>query len=132
VIRRIVEHNQLVGIMFSTIEFVLAAASAAFIAIGLAFHHQVFGVVLAGGITVNSLVIVGFGATAWRRGERGSPLTQVFSPAGWAQLTHDHPTLMADTLIVAATTLIPFLLSVVVAGEFGVMVVDRTTRTARP
>jgi hypothetical protein len=124
VIRRIVEHNRLNGVVFSTIEFVLAAAAAAFIAFGLGLHHQIFGVVLACGTGVNSLVIVCFGAFAWCRGERGTPLTRVFSPAGRAELTHEHPALMADTLIVAAATLIPFLLSAVVAAEFSRKVLE--------
>lgn len=118
-IRRIVEHNRLNGVVFSTIEFVLVAAGAAFIAVGLGIHHHPAGVILACGIALNSLVIVGFGAVAWGRGERGTPLIQVFSPAGRARLTQEHPTLMSDTLIVAAATLFPYLLSALVAGEAG-------------
>jgi hypothetical protein len=110
--------------VFSTIEFVLVAATAAFIALSLGLHNQIFGVVLACGTAVNSLVIVG--SVLWPgAGASGAPRSPECSgPAGRAKLTHEHPALMADTLIVAATILIPCLLSAVVAAEFSRKVLE--------
>ena len=117
-IRRIVEHNQLNGVTFSIAEFTLVAVVAALLAAGYARHGQATGVVLALGIGLNSLIIVAFGVVARSRGERGTPLSRVFSRSGRADLTREHPKLMADTLIVAIAVLVPFLLLVVSRAEF--------------
>jgi hypothetical protein len=119
VIRRIVEHNELNGVAFSTFEFLLVAAAAALVGVGFGAHGQAIGMVLAAGTALNGLVIVGFGVSAWRRGERGTPLKQLFSARHRAELTSEHPGLMADTLIVAAAALVPFALLMSTAVEMG-------------
>lgn len=117
-IRRIIEHNQLNGAAFSIAEFTLVAAAAALLAAGYAREDHMPGVVLALGTGLNSLIIVAFGIVAWSRGERGTPLARVFSRSGRAELTRQHPNLMADTLIVAIAALIPFVLLVAMLAEF--------------
>jgi hypothetical protein len=117
-IRRIIEHNQLNGVAFSMAEFALVAVAAALLAGGYAREDHVPGVVLALGTGLNSLIIVAFGIVAWRRGERGAPLAQVFSRSGRAELTRQHPRLMADTLIVAIAALVPFALLMATLAEF--------------
>ena len=117
-IRRIIEHNELNGVVFSTIEFILVAATAAFIAAGMARQGNMAAAVLAAGTMLNSLVIVAFGVRAWRRGERGMPLGRVFSPAGRAEITRQHPRLMEDTVAVATAALIPFALLLIAVVEF--------------
>lgn len=116
-IRRIIEHNQLNGVAFSIAEFTLVAVAAALIAAGYARQDHPAGVVLAVGTGLNSLVIVGLGVVAWRRGERGTPLPQVFSRAGRADLAREHPKLMADTLLVAIAAVVPFVLLAVALAE---------------
>lgn len=70
-IRRLVEHNQLNGIIFATLEFTLVATAAAFIAVGFAVQHEPGIAVLVAGTAVNSLVIVGYGAADGRHTDRG-------------------------------------------------------------
>jgi hypothetical protein len=116
-LRRIVEHNRLNGVIFSTVEFLLVAAAAAFIGVGMVRLRWPIGAVLALGTALNALVIVAFGAVAWRRGERGTSLIQVFNANHRAELSQKHPHLMAATLIVAAAALAPFVLIAAVALE---------------
>ena len=90
-IRRIVEHNRLNGVIFSTVEFLLVAAAAAFIGVSMVRLHRPIGAVLALGTALNASVIVAFGAVAWRRGERGTSLRRVFNANHRAELSQQHP-----------------------------------------
>ena len=116
-IRRIVEHNRLNGVIFSTLEFIVVAAAAAFIGFGMAAQRRPIVSPLAVGTALNCLVIVGFGAMTWYRGERGHSPRTVFSVKGRAEISREHPDLMADTLVVAAAALIPYVLLVAVSVE---------------
>jgi hypothetical protein len=116
-IRRILEHNQLNGVIFATLEFILVAAAAAYIALAFAVQHKPIFVVLAAGTALNSLVIVGYGAAAWSRGELGTSITRLFDARHRAEVSRSHPQLMADTVIVAAAALLPYVLLVTVAIE---------------
>jgi hypothetical protein len=118
VIRRIVEHNQPNGIAFAIAEFLLVAVVAALLAAGYARQGQAVAAVLALGTALNSLVVVAFGIVAWRRGERGTPLSVVFSRSGRRDLTRAHPRLMSDTMIVAITALVPFVLLAATLAEY--------------
>jgi hypothetical protein len=117
VIRRIIEHNKLNGVAFSTVEFLLIAAAATFIGVGLGLHGEWSGVVLAAGIALNSLVVVAFAAAAWRRGEPGTSLRHVFDPSYRELLSREHPTIMRDTLILSAAVIVPYVLPITVAAE---------------
>jgi hypothetical protein len=114
VVRLIVEHNRLNGIMFSTVEFLVVSLVAMFVAFGFAVHHAWVGVVLAAGIAVNCLVVVGFGVAAWRRGERGQALTSVFSRQGRREISREHPTMGRDTAILATAAVVPYALFIAV------------------
>jgi len=115
VVRLIVEHNKLNGIMFSTIEFLVVSLAAAFIGLGFAVHHQWVGVFLAAGTALNCLIVVGFGVAAWRRGERGRSVRSVFSPQQRQEIGREHPTMMRDTAVLATASVVPYALLVAVA-----------------
>jgi hypothetical protein len=117
VIRRVREHNELYGIAFSIVEFVLVGIVAALVALLFGVSGRPAGAVIATGIAANSMLIVAAGIAAWRRGERGTPIGQVFSARSHADLVRCHPQLRRDTCVVAGTTLAPFLLVVMVAVE---------------
>ena len=103
-----VDHNELNGVAFSTAEFLIVTIAAAAVAIASGIQHHLIGTLLAAGIALNSLVIVSAGALAWSRGERGTPLAQLFSPKHREALIRQHPSLMGDTVIVAGAVLVPF------------------------
>ncbi len=106
VIRRIVENNKLNGVAFSTIEFLLAAAAAGFIAIAFGLHQRWLGVALVAGTALNCLVVVAFGVAAWRRGERGNALRDVFDAKRREGLNREHSTMMKDTLTLTIAALV--------------------------
>lgn len=116
-IRRVREHNELYGVAFSIVEFVLVGIVAALIALGFGESRRPAGAAIAGGITANSMLIVVVGIAAWRRGERGTPIRQVFSARHRALLVRRHPQLPRDTFVVAGATLVPYLLLAIVVVE---------------
>ncbi|MEO8969093.1 MAG: hypothetical protein ABI355_15730 [Solirubrobacteraceae bacterium] len=111
------EHNELYGIAFSIVEFLLVGIVAALIAVGFGASGRPAGAVIASGIAANSMLIVAVGIAAWRRGERGTPIGQVFSARYRAHLVRCHPQLPRDTCVVASATLAPFLVVVMVVVE---------------
>jgi len=72
------------------------------------------GALLAGGIAVNSLWIVGFGLRSWRRGEMGPGIGRLFNGAYRQRISREHPTLARQTALMTVGTLIPFALTVLV------------------
>jgi len=116
--RRIQEHNELNGVVFSTVEFALVAAAGAFIAYAFAIHHRSAGVVvLAVGVALNAGVIVSFGIAALVRGERGSHLTKMFDRAYRAEVYRTHPRLARDTMKLSVAVLVPFYLLAATLAE---------------
>lgn len=107
-IRRIVEHNRLNGVVFSIVEFLLVAAAAGLIAVGQARQHQYVGLALAAGTALNALVVVAFGVAAWSRGERGSSIRKAFTATGRAEIARAHPRLTVDTLALVVAVLLPY------------------------
>jgi len=105
--------------VLSTVEFLVFAVVVGAIAVAFGLRHAVFATVLAAGAALNGLVIAAFGLCAWRRGERGSSLAQVFSGKGRAELIRHYPTLAADTWLLALAVLVPFLVLVTSALECG-------------
>ena len=109
--RRIQEHNELNGVVFSTLEFVLVAAAGAFIAYAFAVHHRPAGVVLALGVALNASVIVFFGIAALAKGERGSHLSKMmFNSAYRVEVYRTHPRLAWDTIKLSVAVIVPFYL----------------------
>ncbi len=118
-IRRIVEHNRLNGVVFSMVEFLLVAAAASFIAIGFGVNDRWVGAALAAGTAINSLVVVTFAVAALQRGERGNSLGDLTDASYREQLRREHPRMTRDTLALTGTVLVPYLLLVAVAVERG-------------
>ena len=107
-------HNQLNGTRFSTVEFLVVFLAALFIGAAYLARGSALGALLAGGIAVNSLWIVGFGLQSWRRGERGPGLGQVFSRDYRRRISSEHPTLARQTALITVGTVIPFALTLLV------------------
>lgn len=114
---RIREHCILNGVAFVVCEFSLVAGGAIFIAVAFGLHHVWIGVFLAIGILLNSLVVVAIGVAMWRRGERGTSVHNVFDATYRAELSRSHPAMMKDTLVLATSTLAPYVLMASVAFE---------------
>jgi hypothetical protein len=116
-IRRIREHNHLNGITFVIGEFVLVTAAALFISVGFAREGNVLGTILAAGTTLNSLVVLGFAIASFTQGERGAGISKLFSSTYRANVEREHPSLMADTLVLTAAVLVPYFLAASVVYE---------------
>jgi hypothetical protein len=108
--RRIQEHNELNGVVFSTVEFVLLAVAGAFIAYAYAAHHRPVGVALGVGVALNASVIVSFGIAALAKGERGSHLSTMFNSAYRAEVYRTRPRLARDTMKLIVAVISPFYL----------------------
>jgi hypothetical protein len=107
-------HNQLNGTRFSTVEFLVVFFAALFIGAAYLARGSALGAVLAGGVAVNSLWIVGFGLRSWRRGEMGAGLGRLFNREYRQRISREHPTLARQTALITVATLIPFALTVLV------------------
>jgi len=117
VIRQVREHNELNGVVFSVVEFLLVAAAAAFVAFAFALHGDWLVAALVAGTALNALVVVAYGIAALRRGERGKSLRSLTRPEYRAAVRDEHPGLTRDTVTVTVTTLIPYILSIAVVAE---------------
>jgi hypothetical protein len=116
VIRRIREHNELNGVLFSSVEYGVAALAAAFVAFGFGRNKRWLGVLL-GGIALNCVVVLVFGLAALRRGERGQSLRSLSDAEYRQRLRREHPDLMRDTLTLAGLAIIPYALALRVAVD---------------
>ncbi|MFL6122226.1 hypothetical protein [Actinophytocola sp.] len=123
-IERIRVHNHLNGTRFSTLEFGFACLAALFIAIALLLQGRWPAGVLACGTAVNCLVVAGFGGVSWIRGDRGRRMRELLRSDARRAVGAEHPRLMMDTLLLAASALIPFALSIAV-------IVDGVRRRSR-
>jgi hypothetical protein len=117
VIRHIREHNELNGVLFSSVEYGVAALAAAFVAFGLGRNNRWLGVLLLGGIALNCVVVLVFGLAALRRGERGQSLRGLSDAEYRQRLRREHPDLMRDTLTLAGLAIIPYALALRVAVD---------------
>ena len=108
--QRIEEHNELNGVVFSTVEFALLAVAGAFIAYAYAIHARPVGVALGVGVALNASVIVAFGVVALAKGERGSHLSRMFNRAYRAEVHRTHPRLAGDTMKLSVAVIVPFYL----------------------
>lgn len=118
-IRRIIEHNAINGVVFSTVQFLFVAAAATVIGISFGLRHEWVGLIMATGTTINCLVAAAFGAAAWRRGYRGSSLRNLLSAKYRAELSHAYPTMMKDAVTLAASTIVPYVLLGSVVADWG-------------
>ncbi|MHB8378356.1 MAG: hypothetical protein ACYDB2_00365 [Acidimicrobiales bacterium] len=79
-VHRILEHNDLNGVVFSTLVLLLVGAAAAFIAFGFDLHDDWRGAALACDTGANALVVVAFAAAARRRGVATANSARCSSP----------------------------------------------------
>lgn len=116
-IGRIRVHNRLNGTRFATLEFAFTGLAALFIAVGLLRQDRWLLAALACGTAVNCAVVAGFGARSWLRGDRGGRIRELSRPEVRRTVRAEHPHLLADTILLAVSTLVPFVLSVAVLTE---------------
>ena len=116
-IRQVREHNELNGVVFSIVEFLLVAAAAAFVGVAFGLHGEWLAAALGAGTTLNALVVAAYGLAALRRGERGKSLRGLARPEYRGAVRREHPGLAADTVTLTVTTLVPYVLSIAVAAE---------------
>jgi hypothetical protein len=118
VIKRIEDHNRLNGYLFVTIEFgVIGAVVAPFGIYWLGHQDWLLGAI-AVGIVANSLVVLGTALRSLMRGERGVGIWKIYTdPATRKAVAEAHPSLSADTAMVAIGALLPFVLATIVALE---------------
>jgi hypothetical protein len=104
------EHNRLNGLRFSIVEFVLVGAVALFLAIS-GVWHLLIGI----GIALNMATVAIVGVWQIRDGERseGSPW-KMFDSRYRQKIAREHPNLSIHTALIVVTSLIPFLLTVLV------------------
>lgn len=116
-IKRIIEHNRLNGVVFALIEFLVIAGAAAFIGVAYGRHGNGIGVLAAAGTVLNCLLVATFATVDLARGERGASLLKMLDREYRAQVARRHPGLMTDTMIIAVTALIPYLLAATVGAD---------------
>ncbi len=114
---KIETHNEVNGVAFSVAEFALIALVIAPFALSYLAHARVVYAVVAVGIVANALTAVAIGARALANGQRGGSIARWFDRDERAALASRYPSLTRDTLIVAATTLVPFVLLLRVGYE---------------
>ncbi len=116
-IRRIKTHNLLNGIVFSIVEFLIAALIVA----PFAAYYIVLGrfllAILAIGIILNCLVIVVIGIQQYRRGEKDVGIRHLFNKDIRERVGREYPHLGSDTLVLSVTVLLPFVILFWVVGE---------------
>lgn len=127
-IDRILVHHRLNGTRFSAMEFGLTGLVAGVIAVAAGAHDRWWLAVAAVGTVVNCAVVTTVAVSMWRRGERGQRIRALADPSVRATLGRQHPHLLADTLILTVTTLVPLVLTV----WAGYDVLRREGMTARP
>lgn len=117
-IRRIESHNRLNGIVFSVVEFIVAAGVISPFAVYYILHARILYALGAMGIILNCLTVVAFGIHQWIDKDEG---------IGWRRLAqnkeelhrvrHDNPHMLRDTLILTATILAPYALMILVVAQ---------------
>ena len=116
-IQAIKDHNQLNGTRFSTIEFLVVFFAALLIAAGYLRQGNALGAILAGGIAMNSLWIVGFGLRSWSRREMGAGIGRLFNKEYRQRMSREHPNLSRQMALITVSSLIPFAMTVLILAE---------------
>ncbi len=116
-IEKIKAHNEVNGFVFSTIEL----AAIAFIILPFALYYLTHGRALAGiltiGVVANALTVAAFGVHSLATKQKDIGIFRWFDRKGRAIIALRYPNITADTFILAAATLVPFLLLLYVAYE---------------
>lgn len=117
VIERIRVHNQINGTRFSTLEFAFACLAALFIAVAFLLQGRWLIGVLGCGTAANCSVVAGFGWVSWICGDRGRRVRDLLKPDVRHAVRAEHPRLLTDTLLIAASALLPFVLAIAVLAD---------------
>jgi len=117
-IEKIKTHNEVNGFVFSVVEFALIALSIVPSALYYLMHARVISGIIASGIVANALTVVAFGVRALVVKQRSIGILRWFDKRERAAITLRYPHLTRDTLIVAAATLIPFVVLLCIIYEF--------------
>ncbi|MGH7687594.1 MAG: hypothetical protein ACREN2_12380 [Candidatus Dormibacteria bacterium] len=110
-LRRVEIHNRLNGYLIVIAEFGLVAAVAGSFGAYYLGHGRVIEGLIAFGVTANACVILFLCVRALRDGQTGVGVWRIYTdPATRRQVMLENPRLSADTLAIAASVLVPFLL----------------------
>jgi len=109
---RVREHNRLNGFGFVIAEFLLVILAALFISASGLLHNRVLLAMTGVGIAANAGAVIVIAAAQTRDHEQSEGLLKVRSPEFRAMLRQNNPNLSTHTLIVFVSTLLPFLLVV--------------------
>lgn len=106
-IQLIRDHNELNGIRFSVIEFLLMAVLVVGFAVSVAGAGLPVGALALAAVGANCLVVAAVGVASWRAGEPDVGLRATFSAAARARHLAEHPQAQRATWTLAILTLIP-------------------------
>ena len=109
---RVREHNRLNGFVFVIAEFLLVILAALFISASGLLHNRILLAMTGVGIAANAGAVIVIAAAQIRAHEQSEGLLKVRSPEFRAMLRQNNPNLSTHTLIVFVSTLLPFLLVV--------------------
>jgi len=109
---RVREHNRLNGFGFVIAEFLLVILAALFISASGLLHNRILLAMTGVGIAANAGAVIVIAAAQIRDHEQSEGLLKVRSPEFRAMLRQNNPNLSTHTLIVFVSTLLPFLLVV--------------------
>ena len=116
-LEKIRSHNYVNGLVFSAAEFLFAALVTTPFFIYYVLHSRALLAVLAAGLILNFLTIVVFALLSKYRGEKSIGIPFYTNPALRRRIAETYPHLTADTLMLCASMLVPFVLLVVAVYE---------------
>jgi hypothetical protein len=110
-------HNLLNGLLFSILEFLVISLVVSPFAIYYLTHERFIYSLISLGIFLNCLTVALIGWCQWRGGEQGLGLRQFMDKEELERVRLANPHLLADTLKLAISALVPFLLIALVVYE---------------
>jgi hypothetical protein len=110
-------HNEVNGVAFSVAEFALIVLVMTPIAVYYLLHTRLVSAAVAAGIAANALAVVALGLRALAHKQRGGSVLRWFDRHERATLALRYPHLTRDTLMITVTTLIPFILLLLVLHD---------------
>jgi hypothetical protein len=116
-IRRIKSHNILNGILFSISEFAFTALVISPFAVYYIAHGTYLYALIAVGIIFNCPTIVVYGLVQLRRRAIDAGISRVNEKSFRERALRENPHLFGDTLLLAATILLPLVLFIVTLIE---------------
>lgn len=117
VVRAIKHHNHLNGVLFSVLGVSARLRRGWRLCCGVRDTPQLALRVIAMGIAINCLCIVGFGAASWMRGERGAKLSMMLNREYRATVHNEYPNLNRETVLICVGVVVPYSLATVGAVD---------------